>query len=91
MSQSLKTSRASSRCSAARPLAARLAHAATDDQLRGFQQGLKQVGFVEGENVSILYRSAENEIEAIAGSRCRSGSPTGRSYRNPRSCCGVRG
>ena len=31
-----------------------------EDQLRGFRQGLKQAGFVEGENVSILYRSAEN-------------------------------
>jgi putative ABC transport system substrate-binding protein len=30
-----------------------------EDQLRGFRQGLKQAGFLEGENVSILYRSAE--------------------------------
>jgi putative ABC transport system substrate-binding protein len=28
-----------------------------EEQLRGFRQGLKQEGFVEGENVSILYRS----------------------------------
>jgi putative tryptophan/tyrosine transport system substrate-binding protein len=39
--------------------------AANEDQLRGFQQGLKQAGFVEGENVSILYRSAENEIDRL--------------------------
>jgi hypothetical protein len=29
-----------------------------EEQLRGFRQGLKQAGFVEGENVSVLYRSA---------------------------------
>src|SRR5262245_29173342 len=36
-----------------------------EDQLRGFRQGLKQAGFVEGENVSILYRSAENEMDKL--------------------------
>jgi putative ABC transport system substrate-binding protein len=36
-----------------------------EDQLRGFRQGLKQAGFVEGENVSILYRSAENEMDRL--------------------------
>jgi putative tryptophan/tyrosine transport system substrate-binding protein len=30
-----------------------------------FRQGLKEVGFVEGENVSILYRFAENEIDRL--------------------------
>jgi ABC-type uncharacterized transport system substrate-binding protein len=39
--------------------------ATNEDQLRGFHQGLKQAGFVEGENVSILYRSAENEIDRL--------------------------
>jgi ABC-type uncharacterized transport system substrate-binding protein len=39
--------------------------AVNEDQLRGFQQGLKQAGFVEGENVSILHRSAENEIDRL--------------------------
>ena len=38
-----------------------LAPVSTDeDQLRGFRQALKQASFLEGENVSILYRSAEN-------------------------------
>jgi putative tryptophan/tyrosine transport system substrate-binding protein len=63
-----------------------------EELLRGFRQGLKQAGFVEGENVSILYHFAENEIDrlpaladdlarrpASSASRCRrhcSASPT---------------
>src|SRR3974377_2547804 len=37
-----------------------------EELLHGFRQGLQQVGFVEGDNVSILYRSAENEIDRLA-------------------------
>jgi len=37
-----------------------------EDLLRGFRQGLKQTGLVEGENVSILYQFAENEIDRLA-------------------------
>jgi putative ABC transport system substrate-binding protein len=36
-----------------------------EDQLRGFRQGLKEAGIVEGENVAILYRSAENEADRL--------------------------
>jgi putative ABC transport system substrate-binding protein len=36
-----------------------------EELLRGFRQGLQQAGFVEGDNVSILYRSAENEIDRL--------------------------
>jgi putative tryptophan/tyrosine transport system substrate-binding protein len=36
-----------------------------EELLRGFRQGLKQSGFVEGENVSILYRSAENQMDRL--------------------------
>ena len=34
-----------------------------EEHLRGFQQGLQHAGFVEGDSVSILYRSADNEID----------------------------
>jgi putative ABC transport system substrate-binding protein len=34
--------------------------------LRGFRQGLKEAGFIEGENVTVLYRFAENRIERLA-------------------------
>jgi putative ABC transport system substrate-binding protein len=36
-----------------------------EELLRGFQQGLHHAGFVEGDNVSILYRSAENEMDRL--------------------------
>jgi putative tryptophan/tyrosine transport system substrate-binding protein len=36
-----------------------------EELLRGFRQGLKEAGFVEGENVSILYRSAENQMDRL--------------------------
>src|SRR4051794_14757560 len=35
------------------------------DRLRGFRQGLKDTGHVEGENVTILYRSAENQLDRL--------------------------
>jgi putative ABC transport system substrate-binding protein len=48
------------------PVIGFLAAASTnEDQLRGFQRGLKETGFVEGENVSFLYRSAENEMDRL--------------------------
>jgi putative ABC transport system substrate-binding protein len=35
------------------------------DQLRGFRQGLREAGFVEGENVAIMYRFAENQNDRL--------------------------
>jgi putative ABC transport system substrate-binding protein len=40
--------------------------AATADRLTAFRQGLADAGFVEGENVAIEYRWAENRIERLS-------------------------
>jgi putative ABC transport system substrate-binding protein len=37
------------------------------ERLRGFRQGLKETGYVEGENVAIQYRWAENQMERLPG------------------------
>jgi putative ABC transport system substrate-binding protein len=35
------------------------------DRLRAFRQGLKDTGYIEGEKVTILYRSAENQFDRL--------------------------
>src|SRR5262249_41446318 len=35
------------------------------DRLRGFRQGLKDTGYIEGENVAVEYRWAENEMDRL--------------------------
>src|SRR6266404_4223854 len=35
------------------------------DRLRAFRQGLKDTGYVEGENVAIEYRWSENQIDRL--------------------------
>jgi putative ABC transport system substrate-binding protein len=35
------------------------------DRIRAFHQGLKEAGYVEGDNVTILYRWAEDQVERL--------------------------
>src|SRR5215470_2430543 len=35
------------------------------DLLRAFRQGLRDTGYVEGENAAVLYRFAENQIDRL--------------------------
>src|SRR5207248_10022243 len=40
---------------------------AVRERLRAFRQGLRDNGYTEGENVTITYRFAENQIDRIPG------------------------
>jgi putative ABC transport system substrate-binding protein len=35
------------------------------DRMRAFRQGLKEIGFIEGENVAVEYRRAENQFDRL--------------------------
>ena len=55
------------------------------DRLRGFRRGLKDTGYVEGENVTIDIPLGRESNRSAAGAGGRSGSPTGRRDRRDRS------
>src|SRR6516164_2255520 len=38
---------------------------AIPDRVRGFREGLKDAGFVEGENLSVVFRWAENQMDRL--------------------------
>jgi putative ABC transport system substrate-binding protein len=39
--------------------------AAVENRLRGFHQGLKEVGYIEGENITILYRWPDDRLDRL--------------------------
>src|SRR5262245_47710344 len=52
----------------AAPVVGLLSAVSTDgftERLRAFRQGLKETGYVEGENVAIEYRWAENQLDRL--------------------------
>jgi hypothetical protein len=44
------------------------------DFLRTFRQALKEAGFVEGENVALVYRWAEGQVDRLPGLALRGGA-----------------
>ena len=47
------------------------------DGLRAFHRGLKDIDYVESENVTILYRWAENQLDRLPELGGQSGPPKG--------------
>ena len=60
------------------------------DRLRAFRLGLKDVGYVEGDNVTIIYRFAEDQNDRLPEVGGRTGSPAGHRNRRERNHRGAR-
>jgi putative tryptophan/tyrosine transport system substrate-binding protein len=61
------------------------------DRVRAFREGLKESGFVEGENVAVEYRWADNQVGRLPALDGRIGSASGCGDYRDRSSCRVRG
>jgi hypothetical protein len=48
------------------------------DRLRAFREGLRETGYIDGENVTIIYRWAENQVDRIPALAAELCSPSGR-------------
>ena len=66
--------------------------AVLQDPITGFEAGLKEMGFVQGQNLAVEYRFAEGKFDRFSCSHFRSGSAQGscaRGFQPPR-CLGCK-
>jgi hypothetical protein len=61
------------------------------DRLRGFRQGLKDTGYVEGENITVDYRWAEGQYDRLSALVADLASPKGHRDRDCRPLFGIGG
>jgi hypothetical protein len=70
----------------------RSARGPTPRRAAAFRRGLQETGFIDGENLAIDYRYAEDQFGSAASAGCRSGPASrGRDRSRPRHRCGREG